>query len=174
MENFTNLGFETVQKPVRIDMLTYAGSAFGSTVDGEQVFINGRIVDTLSLSEGMIAMGHLVPNFPDKRDQIPWRAMRMTLPEDREPVVEDEEVIEEEPVLSVSDRIMAHIKENPTTYFTTTDLVEDLGLDTKTVNNNCMSLHNRGLIARADVHAAPNQKRASYVLWALNSKSFAS
>lgn len=168
MENFTNQGFETVQKPVRIDMLTYAGSAFGSTVDGEQVFINGRIVDTLSLSEGMIAMGHLVPNFPDKRHQIPWRAMRMTLPEDREPMVE------EEVPLSSSDKIMAHIKENPTTYFTTTDLVEDLDLDTKTVNNNCMSLHNRGLIARADVHAAPNQKRASYVLWALNSKSFAS
>lgn len=169
MENFTNQGFETVQKPVHIDMLTYAGSAFGSTLEGEQVFINGRIVDALGLSEGMVAMGYLMPNFPDKRDQIPWRAMRMTLPEDREPVVE-EEVIEEE---TPGDRIYDVLAKNFDEYFTTADLTEALDLDTKTVNNWCMSLHKRGLIARADVHAAPNQKRASFVLWAKNAKSFA-
>lgn len=173
MENFTNLGFETVQKPVRIDMLTYAGSAFGSTVDGEQVFINGRIVDALNLYEGVIAMGHLVPNFPDKRAQIPWRAMRMTLPEDQEPMVE-EEVIEEDPTPSISDTILKHIQTHSEHYFTTSDLAEDLGMDTTTISNWCMSLHNRGLISRADFHAGPNQKRASFVMWGLNSKSFAS
>ena len=170
MENFTNQGFETVQKPVHVDMLTYSGSAFGSTPDGDQVFINARIVDAMGLSEGMVLLGHLLPNFPDKRDQIQWRAMRMEKPrpraEDDEPFVEAEE--------TPGQKILARIKEGSQGYFTTVDLVEDLGLDTKTVNNNCMSLHNRGLIARADVHAAPNQKRASYVLWALDAKSFAS
>lgn len=170
MENFTNQGFETIQKPVHVDMLTYSGSAFGSTPDGDQVFINARIVDAMGLSEGMVLTGYLLPNFPDKRDQIQWRAMRMEKPEPRaeddEPLVE----IEETP----GQKILARIKEGSQGYFTTVDLVEDLGLDTKTVNNNCMSLHNRGLIARADVHAAPNQKRASYVLWALDAKSFAS
>ena len=170
MENFTNQGFETVQKPVHVDMLTYSGSAFGSTPDGDQVFINARIVDAMGLSEGMVLTGYLLPNFPDKRDQIQWRAMRMEKSgpraEDDEPLVEAEE--------TPAQKILSRIKEGSQGYFTTVDLVEDLGLDTKTVNNNCMSLHNRGLIARADVHAAPNQKRASYVLWALDAKSFAS
>ena len=172
MENFTNQGFETVQKPVHIDMLTYAGSAFGSTVNGEQVFINARIVEAMGLDEGMVVMGFLLPNYPDKRENIPWRAMRVKVSNGQE---EDEEVIEQdpEPEQTPGDRIMAVIKQTPDGYFTTVDLTEELGLDTKTVNNWCMSLHNRGLIARADVHAAPNQKRASFVLWALNPKSFA-
>lgn len=167
MENFTNQGFETVQKPVHIDMLTYSGSAFGCTVDGEQVFINARIVDAMGLDEGVIVMGHLLPNFPDKRDQIPWRAMRVSRPKVEEPEVEPEDQ-------TPGDKILALIEEHPQEYFTTVDITEELGLDTKTVNNWCMGLHNRGLIARADVHAAPNQKRASFVLWAKNSKSFAS
>lgn len=173
MENFTNQGFETVQKPVHVDMLTYSGSAFGSTPDGDQVFINARIVEALNLSEGMVLLGHLLPNFPDKRDQIQWRAMRMQKPTDREPIVEDDEPFveaEETP----GQKILARIRSIEEGYFTTLDLVRELKLDTKTVNNNCMSLHNRGLIARADVHAAPNQKRASFVLWAPDAKSFAS
>lgn len=173
MESFTNQSFETVQKPVHVDMLTYAGSAFGSTVNGEQVFINSRIVETMGLSEGMVVVGFLLPNYPDKRDNIPWRAMRVKVPNGQG----DDEVIkhepEPEPEQTPGDRIMAIISQTPDGYFTTVDLTEELGLDTKTVNNWCMSLHNRNLIARADVHAAPNQKRASFVLWALNSKSFA-
>jgi len=164
-----NQTFETFQKPVHVDMLTYAGSAFGSTVDGEQVFINARIVDSMKLDEGMVVMGHLLPNFPDKRDNIPWRAMRVTIPESQEAPAQPEP----EPEPTPGDKILAIIKETPEGYFTTTDLTEETGLDTKTVNNWCMGLHNRGLIARADVHAAPNQKRASFVLWALNTKSFA-
>jgi len=164
-----NQTFETFQKPVHVDMLTYAGSAFGSTVDGEQVFINARIVDAMKLDEGMVVMGHLLPNFPDKRDNIPWRAMRVTIPDGQEVVDQPEQ----EPEPTPGDKILAIIKEAPEGYFTTIDLMEETGLDTKTVNNWCMGLHNRGLIARADVHAAPNQKRASFVLWALNTKSFA-
>jgi len=53
-------------------------------------------------------------------------------------------------------------------------LAEETGFDTKTVNNWAMGLHNQGLISRADVHAGPGQKRASFILWALSAKSFAS
>lgn len=169
MENFTNQGFETVQKPVHIDMLTYAGSAFGSTIEGEQVFVNARIVETMGLSEGMVVMGYLLPNFPDKRDQIPLRAMRVTLAEEK-----PEEQVVEPDKQTPGDKILAIIKDNPEEYFTTVDLAEETGLDTKTVNNWAMGLHNQGLISRADVHAGPNQKRASFILWALSAKSFAS
>lgn len=169
MENFTNQGFETIQKPVHLDMLTYSGSAFGSTIDGEQVFVNARIVETMGLSEGMVVMGYLLPNFPDKRDQIPWRAMRVTLAEEKP---EEKEVEPEKQ--TPGDKILAVIKDHPEEYFTTVDLAEETGFDTKTVNNWAMGLHNQGLISRADVHAGPSQKRASFILWALSAKSFAS
>lgn len=171
MENSTNQGFETIQKPVHVDMLTYSGSAFGSTTDGEQVFINARIVETLGLSEGMVLTGFLLPNFPDKRDQIKWRAMRM---HKQEPRTEDQDEPFEKQEETPGDKILAIIKSHPEEYFTTVDLADETGLDTKTVNNWAMNLHNQGIISRADVHAGPNQKRASFILWASNSKSFAS
>lgn len=171
LENYTNQIFDTTKKPIVVEMMTYSGSAFGVTPDGEQVFINSRIVDLLKLKEGMPMMGFLLPNYADKRDTTPWRAMRLEpLPEtqDQEPRTEAPEPVD------AATNILATIRSEPEGYFTTVDLAEELGLDTKTVSNACMSLHQRGLIARADVHAAPNQKRASFVLWAKSSKSFAS
>lgn len=166
LENFTSPAFETIKKPIIVEVLTYSGSAFGATVEGEQVFINQRIVEAMGLTEGRTVLAYLLPNYADKRDTIPWRAMRVDLgTEVQEPTPEP---------VDPGKLIYEHIKAAPDEYFTTADLSEDLGLDTKTVNNWCMGLHNKGLIARADVHAAPNQKRASFVLWALSSKSFAS
>ena len=171
LENFTNQIFETTKKPIMVEVMTYSGSAFAATIDGEQVFINQRIVQSLNLQEGMTLLAHLLPNYVDKRDTIPWRAMRV------EPLDGTEvqgpsaaEPVEPDP----GERIFDLIKNDPHAYFTTVDLAEELGMETKTVNNWCMGLHNKGLIARADVHTAPGQKRASFVLWALNSKSFAS
>ena len=166
LENFTSQLFETTKKPIIVEVLAYSGSAFGATVDGEQVFINQRIVEAMGLKEGTTAVAYLLPNYADKRDTIPWRAMRVEVgTEVQEPMAEP---------VDPGKLVYEHIKAAPDEYFTTADLSEDLGLDTKTVNNWCMGLHNNGLIARADVHAAPDQKRASFVLWALSSKSFAS
>lgn len=171
LENYTNQLFETTKKPILIEVLSYSGSAFGATLDGEQVFINKRIVETLNLAEGMTALAYLLPNYADKRATIPWRAMRVELADEvQEPTPE----VKKEPEVDPGKLIMKRLKEWPDEYFTTVDLSEDLGLDTKTVNNWCMGLHNKGLIARADVHAAPNQKRASFVLWGHSTKSFAS
>jgi hypothetical protein len=175
LENFTNQTFETTKKPIMVEVMTYSGSAFAATIDGEQVFINQRIVQSLNLQEGMTLLAHLLPNYVDKRDTIPWRAMRVE-PLDRTEV-QGPSAAEPEPAPVAPDpgeRIFDLIENDPHAYFTTVDLAEELGMDTKTVNNWCMGLHNKGLIARADVYAGPGQKRASFVLWALNSKSFAS
>jgi hypothetical protein len=77
LENFTNQTFETTKKPIMVEVMTYSGSAFAATIDGEQVFINQRIVQSLNLQEGMTLLAHLLPNYVDKRDTIPWRAMRV-------------------------------------------------------------------------------------------------
>lgn len=168
---YTSQLFETQKKPVIVEMLTYSGSAFGVTPEGEQVFINSRIVDLFNLKEGTPMLGFLLPNYTDKRDVTPWRALRL------EPLPETEvqgASTEAQAPSPAADRILVLINHEPDGYFTTVDLAEELDLDTKTVSNACMSLHQQGLIARADVHAAPNQKRASFVLWAKSSKSFAS
>lgn len=79
---------QTIKVVVFVDELTYSGSAFGSTPSGEQVFINKRIVDAAGVEPGVSYQGFLLPNFSDKRDMIPWRAMRLLAIEDQELVVE--------------------------------------------------------------------------------------
>ena len=67
----------TEVKEVFIEEQTYAGSAFGVTAEGDGVFFNSRIVEAVKLQGGQTVKAYLVPNFPDKRDSIPWRAMRV-------------------------------------------------------------------------------------------------
>ena len=43
---------ETITKEVFIDDLTAAGSAFGSTSDGEAGFVNARIVEAVKIKGG--------------------------------------------------------------------------------------------------------------------------
>ena len=67
----------TEVKEVFIEDQTYAGSAFGVTAEGDGVFFNSRIVEAVKLQGGQTVKAFVVPNFPDKRDSIPWRAMRV-------------------------------------------------------------------------------------------------
>ena len=77
MGNSMNQTFSTQQMPVMIEAISYAGSAFGVNSNGEQVFINARIVDKCGLQEGMEVVALVLPNYEDKRDNIPWRALRV-------------------------------------------------------------------------------------------------
>lgn len=67
----------TEVKEVIVEEKTYSGSAFGVTQEGDGVFFNTRIVQAVGLDAGALVKAYLVPNFPDKRDNIPWRAMRV-------------------------------------------------------------------------------------------------
>ena len=69
-------------KEVIIEEQTYSGSAFGVTEQGDGVFFNSRIVKTVGLKAGQTVKACLVPNFPDKREGIPWRAMRVEVTHD--------------------------------------------------------------------------------------------
>jgi hypothetical protein len=64
-------------KRVLVEELTYSGSAFGVLANGEGVFINSRIVDKMELSPGTAVHAQVLPNFSDKRDQIPWRVVNV-------------------------------------------------------------------------------------------------
>ena len=67
----------TRRQQIMVEYITETGSGFAVTPDGEQVFMNKRLVDTMDVQPGDIYDAFLLPNYPDKRDAIPWRAMRV-------------------------------------------------------------------------------------------------
>ena len=80
MEKHMNHVFDvdnTRRQQIIVEYLTPTGSGFGVTPEGEQVFMNKRLVDTMNVQAGDIYNAFLLPNYPDKRDSIPWRAMRV-------------------------------------------------------------------------------------------------
>ena len=70
-------GFNTTAMPVIVDGITNSNSAFGANEEGEAVFFNTRIVERMNLEEGQTVYAHCIPNYEDKRDQIPWRCIRV-------------------------------------------------------------------------------------------------
>ena len=67
----------TRRQQILVEYLTATGSAFAVTPQGEQVFLNKRLVDTMELLAGDIYEAFLLPNYPDKQASIPWRALRV-------------------------------------------------------------------------------------------------
>ena len=72
---FTSL--ETLEGSLEIDYVTKTGSAFGVLHNGEQVFLNARIMKKMSLLEGDNCNAVMIKNYEDKRDITPWRAVRV-------------------------------------------------------------------------------------------------
>lgn len=66
-----------VKTKIVIDELTYAGSAFGSTAEGDRVYVKANLIDDADAYEGAICDALLIQNFEDKRDISPWRAIRL-------------------------------------------------------------------------------------------------
>ena len=67
----------TRKKQILVEYITDTGSGFAVTPQGEQVFMNKRLVDAVGVQSGDIYDAFLLPNYPDKQAQIPWRAMRV-------------------------------------------------------------------------------------------------
>ena len=60
------------KKNIIVDQVTTVGSAFAATEEGEAVFINARIVSAVKIKHGDVLEAHLMPNYEDKRDHVPW------------------------------------------------------------------------------------------------------
>jgi len=115
----------TEVKEVIIEETTYSDSAFGVTEEGDGVFFNARIVQKMGLKGGQTVQAYLVPNFSDKRDSIPWRAMRVE-------VTHEQENIEVVPT-TLRDRIHRLLKGDMTYMWTVTEIAEELEEDVKVV-----------------------------------------
>jgi hypothetical protein len=51
-------------------------SGFAVNKEGDGIFLHSRIVSKVGLCTGDVIQVHVVPNYPDKRKQIKYRAMR--------------------------------------------------------------------------------------------------
>ena len=71
-------------KRITVQEVVDSGSAFGTTEDGDMVFVNQRIVAAMGVKSGDVWDAFLLPNYADKRELIPWRALRLSS-EDQEP-----------------------------------------------------------------------------------------
>ena len=114
----------TEVKEVIIEETTYSDSAFGVTEEGDGVFFNARIVQRMGLKGGQTVQAYRVPNFPDKRDSIPWRAMRVEVTHEQENI----EVVSH----TLLDKIHRLLKED-NGYWTLTELAEELDEETDVV-----------------------------------------
>ena len=63
--------------PAVVDTLTENGSGFATTETGEAIFINARIMQKMDLKQFDEIYVYVVPNYPDKQDQIKYRATRV-------------------------------------------------------------------------------------------------
>jgi hypothetical protein len=156
--------FETTKMRVMIESIAATGSAFGSNEDGDIVFLNKRLVDKVGLEMGDVVEAHAIPNYEDKRESIPWRGLRVSMPEVEEVKVRTSVELDQE--------ILEHLSEEEESYWTATDLAAAADTDTVAVSNSCNRLFQQGRIARAEVHAQPGQKRVSFFLWAKDIEGF--
>ena len=67
----------TRKQQIMVEYITETGSGFAVNPEGEQVFMNKRLIDAMEVEPGNTYEAFLLPNYQDKRDQIPWRAMRV-------------------------------------------------------------------------------------------------
>lgn len=164
--NYMNRSFKTVPMPVIMETTTHSGSGFGITDSGEAVFMSRRLVEVMELREGDLVTAYCIPNFEDKRDQIPWRAIRA----ERGSVAPDP-VAPVRTAAEVDEEVHDEIKSNPEPW-TTRELSDHLEMDMKTVGNSCMRLFNKGRISKAEVYASCGQERPSFILWAKSVEAF--
>jgi hypothetical protein len=80
---------------VTIHEVVDSGSAFGVTEDGDMVFINQRIVSAMDVKSGDVWDAYLLLNYPDKREMIPWRALRLST-EGQEPLSKIKKAVDEQ------------------------------------------------------------------------------
>lgn len=150
---------------VLIDGVTYAGSAFGVLIEtGEQVFLNKRIVEKIGLVEDQVVRATLIPNYEDKKQNIPWRAIHVEVD------TEGEAAPEPEPTIDNTQRILALLDEHGP--LRTSTIAKEIGLTVDEAGTLCMGMFASKKIAMADVYAEPGQKRASLRVWGLHINDF--
>ena len=76
-------------KQILVEYLTDTGSGFAVTEQGDQVFLNERLVSRMDVQPGDVFDAHVLLNYADKRDRIKYRALRVVAPDVIAPIFQD-------------------------------------------------------------------------------------
>ena len=112
---------DATHKRIVIAEVVDSGSAFGMTEEGDMVFINQRIVASIDAQAGENYEAFVLPNYPDKRGMIPWRALRLA-PEGQDPKPKKQPV--DEQLLHAIVRLL-----NKESYLTAGEIAETLNAE---------------------------------------------
>lgn len=177
--------FDTTKMPAVVETNTFSGSAFAVNSQGEQIFINSRIMERMDLKTGDQVTAYVLPNYEDKRDTIPWRAMRV------DPSHSDIERMLDSPdtkkfvasALNELDKEIMRIlwgKEYSGRLWTDKEISEAMDAEAVTTldiaspfvcHRSCVRLHERGFICRVDFSSDPKPIRST-ILWTADIRDF--
>jgi hypothetical protein len=167
------------------------GFSFGHAIEpvNEQVFIPAHVAAGMDLQPSDKVEAVLVPNYADKsHNGTAYMAVKVSRLNDDELNVKDKNKVpnnqdedEWDPFeedsrpkeLSreeIDEKVLEFIEE--TTFCTTSEISDNLGLPHKTVGNSAMRAFNAGLISRAEVYGRVGIRRPSFVMWAKDQNRF--
>ena len=186
-------GFKQTKLNIVLENLSRANNGFALSDEGERVFIGNRIVEAADLREWDYLQALCIPNYEERRADIPWRCIRIhegyeePQPEKSRGGIMDNTILREvmqtmkempRTPEEIEGKLLHAMDENPDQLFwTTKELAEDIEewlrrYDSHTVSNALNRLFIKEQIVKADVHSKPNQGRASWTLWARTIESF--
>lgn len=164
MINMNALNAQQVYITTRLDTDT----SFGVRVDnGEQVFINAKLVRDKDLDAGDTRKLILTPN-PSGKSDTPWQAIGVSI-EDTVPEKPTPRVV----VAKLEDRIMDYFAVEDNQYpHRASELAAALGEGDMQMQHTLGRMHMTGELAKAQVWAKGTQDKASFVLWAPETEWF--
>jgi hypothetical protein len=144
-----------------ISRLLDTNSGFAARIDtGEQVFIPATVVRASGAKEGDMGRAKLIPNTHPNGSNTPWVAVFVDL-HNPAPVPVTEPV---RPEPTIDDRVFEAVC--GLGYATTSEIAKEVKADVALTHNALLRLFGKGLMAKADVFARPDQDRASFCMWA--------
>jgi hypothetical protein len=156
---------------------------FGVTTDTfEQVYIPASIVKRVALNVDNICDVIVKENMHDRSGDVPWFAVHLNNGEhmdndDEDDLIDDDDFNDPQPSMSLEDMVMSIITSADRPISTNTilhRLLDEYGhrTTTQTLGRFISLMHERGDVARACIKQSSDQRRASFVLWALTTYDF--
>ena len=176
---------DTTKMEAVVEMKSFSGSAFAVNSAGEQIFINARIMERMNLREGGLVTAYVLPNYADKRQTIPWRAMRVDVPRDipqqTSPVVDLRKFGETEPS-TLDNEIMRLLWADTETgrLWTDKEVSDKISANASTTldtaspaecHRACTRLYERAVICRVDF-STDHTRMGSLIMWAATLRDF--
>lgn len=156
---------------ITITNIITSGSGFGVTPDGISAFIPERVIQASGADIGQVFSAHLIQNDLNRSGRTPLLAVRLDREESEEAEAPKKRATKapsrrcEDTRQKVLDMLEGHM-------MTSAEIGEALGTDAIGAKDVLKGMWEKGDIAKAVVYANGSQKRASFVMWALNADDF--